>query len=90
MQAKRRVNETVNVIACRLEKRKQKQTAVSSVAKRTGIGAGGLGFDSRCDGPVRSAQDRLWFATTATYLRSCVALALSRGDGRRHSFHSSA
>ena len=42
MQAKRRVNETVNVIACRLEKRKQKQTAVSSVAKRTGIGAEGL------------------------------------------------
>ena len=26
-------------------------------------------------------------ATTATFLRSCVAQALSRGDGPRHSLH---
>ena len=37
--------------------------------------------------PVESAQCRQRLATAATVLRSCVAQALSRGDGHRHSSH---
>ena len=48
------------------------------------IGAGGQGFKSR----VGQIGQRL--ATAATFLRSCVAQALSRGDGLRNSLHVSA
>ena len=41
-------------------------------------------------GPVKSTQCRQRFATVATFLRSCVAQALSRGDGPRNSLHASA
>ena len=41
-------------------------------------------------GPVKSAQCRQRLATVATFLRSCVAQALSRGDGPRNSLHASA
>ena len=43
------------------------------------IGAGGLG--------VRFLGQQL--ATAATFLRSCVAQALCRGDGPHHSLHAS-
>ena len=36
-------------------------------------------------GPVTSAQCRQRLATAATFLLSCVALALNRGDGPCHS-----
>ena len=42
------------------------------------IGAEGLGFESR------AAQRRQWLVTVATFLWSCVAQALSRGDEHRH------
>ena len=35
--------------------------------------------------PVQLTQRRQRLATAATFLRSCVAQALSRGDGPRHS-----
>ena len=38
-------------------------------------------------GLVKSAQFRQRLATAATFLRSCVAQALSREDGPRHSLH---
>ena len=41
-------------------------------------------------GPVKSTQCRQRLATAATFLRSCVAQALSRGDMPRHSLHASA
>ena len=41
-------------------------------------------------GPVNLAQCRQRFATVASFLQSCVAQALSRGDGTRHSSHASA
>ena len=41
-------------------------------------------------GSVKSAQCRQQLAIVATLLRSCVAQALSRGDGPRHSLHASA
>ena len=41
-------------------------------------------------GSVKLAQCRQRLATTATFLRSCVALALSRGDRPRSSLHASA
>ena len=41
-------------------------------------------------GPVKSAQCRQRLVTVATFLRSCVAQALSRGDGPRNSLHASA
>ena len=41
-------------------------------------------------GSVKLAQCRQQLATAATFLRSCVAQALSRGDGLRHSLHTSA
>ena len=56
------------------------------------IGAEDLGFDSRA-GQIdyRAGQQcRQRLATAATFLRSCVAQALSRGDGPRHSLHASA
>ena len=48
------------------------------------IGAGGL---SSNPGSVKSAQCRQRLATAAMFLRSCVAQALSHGDGPRHSLH---
>ena len=41
-------------------------------------------------GLVKLAQCRQPLATAATFLLSCVAQALSRGNGPRHSSHSSA
>ena len=41
-------------------------------------------------GPVESAQYRQRLATVATFLRSCVTQALSRGDERHNSTHASA
>ena len=40
--------------------------------------------------PVKSAQCRQRLATAATFFRSCVAQALSSGDGPRQSLHASA
>ena len=51
---------------------------VSSVAKRTLLVR--EVWDS-ITGPVKLAQGRQRLATVATFLRSCVAQALSRGDG---------
>ena len=50
------------------------------------IGAEGLGFESRV-GQIGTVSP---LATAATFLRSCVAQALSRGDGSPHSLHASA
>ena len=61
--------------------------AVSSVAKRTLSVREVWGS---IPGPVKSAQCRQRLATVATLLRSCVAQALSRGDGSRNSLHASA
>ena len=44
------------------------------------MGAGGLGFDSR------TGQIGHNVANAATFIRSCVAQALNRGDGPCHSF----
>ena len=41
-------------------------------------------------GPVKSAQCRQRLATIVKFLPSCVAQALSTGDGPRHSLHASA
>ena len=41
-------------------------------------------------GPVKSTQCRQWLATVGTFLQSCVAQALSWGDGPRNSLHASA
>ena len=60
---------------------------VSSVAKRTLSVREVWGSIPR---PVKSAQSRQRLATAATFLRSCVAQALSRGDGPRRSLHASA
>ena len=56
--------------------------AVSSVVKRTLSVREVWGS---IPGPVKSAQCRQRLATAATFLRSCVAQALSRGDGPRNS-----
>ena len=61
--------------------------AVSSVAKRTLSAREVWGS---IPGPVKSAQCRQRLATVAMFLRSCVAQALSRGDGLRNSLHASA
>ena len=63
------------------------EPAVSSVAKRTLSVREVLGS---IPGPVKSAQCRQRLATVAAFLRSCVAQALSRGDGPRNSLHASA
>ena len=63
------------------------QPAVSSVAKRTLKVREVWGS---IPGPVKSTQCRQRLATVATFLRSCVAQALSRGDGPRNSLHASA
>ena len=52
--------------------------AVSSVAKRTLSVREVWGS---IPGPVKSTQCRQRLATVATFLRSCLARALSRGDG---------
>ena len=61
--------------------------AVSSVAKHTLSVQEVLGSIPE---PVKSAQCRQQLATVAAFLRSCVAQALSRGDGPRNSLHASA
>ena len=61
--------------------------AVSSVAKRTLSVREVWGS---IPGPVKSAQCRQRLATVETFLRSCVAQALSRRDGPRNSLHASA
>ena len=63
------------------------EPAVSSVAKRTLSVREVWGS---IPGPVKSTQCRQRLATVATFLRSCVAQALSRGDGPRNSLHASA
>ena len=61
--------------------------AVSSVAKRTlSVREVWVSIPR----PVKSTQCRQGLATVATFLRSCVAQALSRGDGPRYSLHASA
>ena len=57
---------------------------VSSAVELIAIGAGDLGFVSQ----VRRIGHSV--ATDATFARSCVAQALSRGDGARHLLHASA
>ena len=61
--------------------------AVSSVAKRTQSVR--EVWDS-IPGPVKSAQCRQRLVSAATFLRSCVAQELSRGDGPHHSLPASA
>ena len=61
--------------------------AVSSVAKRSLSVRKVWGL---IPGPVKLTQCRQRLATVATFLRSCVAQALSRGDGPRNSLHASA
>ena len=65
----------------------QSQPAVSSVAKRTLSVREVWGS---IPGLVKSTQCRRRLATVATFLRSCVAQALSRGNGPRNSLHASA
>ena len=70
-----------------LDNNTQLRPAVSSVAKRTLSVREVLGSIPR---PVKSTQCRQRLAIVATFLRSCVAQALSRGDGPRNSLHASA
>ena len=63
------------------------EPTVSSVAKRTLLVQEVWGS---IPGPVKSTQCRQRLATVETFLRSCVAQALSRGDGPRNSLHASA
>ena len=58
--------------------------AVSSVAKRTLSVREVWGS---IPGPAKSVQCRQRLATAVTFLRRCIAQALSRGDGPRHSLH---
>ena len=51
-----------------------------------GNGVGGVW--SSISGPVKLVQCRQQLAPAATFLRSCVAQALSYGDGPLHSLHS--
>ena len=73
--------------SCSIRFRGMFNSAVSSVAKRTLLVREVWGS---IPGPVKSAQCRQRLATVATFLRSCVAQALSRGDGPRNSLHASA
>ena len=63
------------------------EPAVSSVAKRTLPVREVWGS---IPGPVKSSQCRQRLATVAAFFQSCVAQALSRGDGPRNSLHASA
>ena len=74
-------------ITANITAEKQIKPAVSSVAKRTRSVRKVWGL---IPGPVKSTQCRQRLATVATFLRSCVAQALSRGDGPRNSLHASA
>ena len=60
---------------------------VSSVAKRT---LSVRKVWASISGSVIPSQCRQRLAIVATFVRSCVAQALSRGDGHRHSLHASA
>ena len=66
---------------------KTDKSVVSSVAKRT---LSVREVWASIPGPVKSTQCRQRLATVATIIRSCVAQALSRGDGPRNSLHASA
>ena len=57
---------------------------VSSVAKRT---LSVREVWASIPGPVKSSQCHQRLVTVATFVRSYVAQALSRGDGPRHSLH---
>ena len=61
---------------------------VSSVVKH--VGAEGLGFDSRVGQIGHSVTNGSLVATTAMFLRSSAAQALSGGGGPRHSLHARA
>ena len=63
------------------------EPAVSSVVQRT---LSVREVWASIPGPDKSTQCRQRLATVATFLRSCVAEAPSRGDGPRNSLHASA
>ena len=56
------------------------------MVKDIAIGGIGLGFDFRA-GQIGTVLPTA--ATLSMFFRSCVAQALSRGDGSRHSLHDS-
>ena len=60
---------------------------ISSASQDTAIGAGDLGFDSRVGQIAALTQYHQRLATAANFFRSCIAYALSRGNGSRHSLH---
>ena len=60
---------------------------VSLVVKDIAVGRGGPEFDSPA-GQIVQCRQR--FPTAALFLRSCVAQALSDGEGPRNSLHASA
>ena len=60
---------------------------LSSVVKHIAIGAGGLGS---IRGPVKADTASQRLVTAATFLRSWVIQAISRGDGLPYSLHASA
>ena len=63
---------------------------VNSVVKHVSIGAEGLGFEFLVGQIVHSVSRPQQLVTAATFLRSCVAQALSRGDKFGHSLLASA
>ena len=58
----------------------------NTAAKDIVIGARGLGMNSP---PDQIEDNRQQLDTGATFLRSCVAQAPSRGDGPHYSLHAS-
>ena len=75
------------IVSCNRRIDMQLNRPVSSVAKRT---LSVREVRGSIPGPVKSTQCRQRLATAATFLRSCVARALSCGDGPRRSLHASA
>ena len=63
---------------------------VCSVAEHIAICAGVLEFDPQVIQVKHCVVNSSPVATAATFLWSCAAQALSRGDGPRHSLHASA
>ena len=74
---------------CKLESQLYRRHAIHAAASHQVISTSeeGLWFDSRA-GQIGQCLPRL--ATAVMFLRICVAQALSRGDGPRHSLHASA
>ena len=66
----------------------EKDRPLAQLLSAYAIGGKSLGIKSRA-GQIGAVSAQIG-ATAATFLRSCVALALSRGDGSRHSLHVSA